>query len=526
MSGYRTYEVVFLGSMLVAIVATVAVIRLARATRLVDQPGVRKIHASAIPRIGGAAIVFAVLALVLPVLALDNAIGQAFRESQTQIITILAGGLFMFAVGLIDDTIGLRARVKLLAQVLAAVAVCAAGIRIETVAIEGIVTLHFGWLSWPLTIVWIVGITNALNLIDGLDGLAAGISVITCGVIAAFALYVGHPVIAVLMLAVLGSLLGFLFLNFNPARVFMGDCGSLFLGFLISASSVRCAEKSATIVGLALPFAALGVPIFDTLFSILRRTLQRRGIMSPDRGHIHHRLLAMGLKQGQVALLIYVITLTSAGLGLFMLFIPGLGTLAILGLVILMLLIVFRAVGAVRLRETLALLRRNRSIHQQALAEKQAYEAVELQVREAATFEQWWSALCLAAERLEFLRLSLAGSDGEEPGRNREWRRPGATTGPGEIITMSLPVRRQRAQEPLRAQIDVFVNGSLESAGRRVTLFGRLLDEHSIAGLPRQPREATATASHGPAAPPSQYPPVPADIRGSDRGDATQHNPA
>ena len=164
--------------------------------------------------------------------------------------------------------------------------------------------------------------TNALNLIDGLDGLAAGISAITCGAMAAFAWYMNQPVTSVIMLALLGSLMGFLFLNFNPARVFMGDSGSLFIGFILSTVSVQCANLGMvgpdnrpwpTVVGLALPMLCMGVPILDTLLSILRRMMQRRGIFSPDRGHIHHRLLAMGLRQHQVALMVYVVTLFAAG---------------------------------------------------------------------------------------------------------------------------------------------------------------------------------------------------------------------
>ena len=526
LQGYMTYEVVFLGAMLMAILTTPIATRVARAMRALDQPDARKIHASAIPRLGGIAIVFSVLVLTLPVLALDNAIGAAFRDGQMQFIVIVAGAMFMFVVGLIDDLKGLRARIKLFAQLGAAAAVCASGVRIHSVSIDGLGTWDFGWLSWPITICWIVGVTNALNLIDGLDGLAAGISVIACGVVAVFALYMGQPVMSVLMLAVVGSLLGFLFLNFNPARIFMGDCGSLFLGFIISAASVRAADKAATIVGLALPFVALGVPIFDTLFAILRRTLQRRGIMSPDRGHIHHRLLQRGLKQHQVAVLIYLVTLVTAGLGLFMVFLRGAASLAVFGLILVILLTVFRAVGAVRLKETLVAFRRNRAIAREALQQRQAFEDADLSARDIKTIDQWWQSVCQAADKLEFLRLAIDLPIPDGGVRRMTWARtsPPPST-PHNSIVMTLPLRTSRTASPLRttesdageprddrplvesqesngsgarkapidsagrteslkAEIEVYVNGSIESAGRRVALFGRLIDEHSLADLP------------------------------------------
>ena len=493
MTGYRTYEIVSLGSMAVSIFVTALVVRIARAMRLLDKPEIRKVHASAIPRIGGTAIVVAMFASVLPVLALDNVIGEAFRQDQSQLIMILAGGLFMFAVGLLDDVKGLQPRTKFLAQLVAAAAVCGAGVRIESFAIGPGQGLHLGWLAWPVTLLWIVGVTNAMNLIDGLDGLAAGISTVTCSVIAAFALYTEQPVMAVLMLAMLGSLLGFLFLNFNPARIFMGDCGSLFLGFVLASASVRCADKGATIVGLALPFLAMGVPIFDTLFSILRRTLERRGIFSADRGHIHHRLLDGGLRQHQVAILIYVVTLIAAGLGMFMIFVRGEMAFAIFALVVAMLVLTFRAAGAIRLCETIARFRQNRTIAQETLEQRRLFEQAQLAMRAARTFDQWWSAACDAAEKLEFSRLSLRLARRDGSAKTLLWHGPGSPEN-SQALTVTLPVCDRRTGPPLEAQVEVRLNGSIESAGRRVTFFGRLLDENGPASLPHAPGAEPARA--------------------------------
>jgi len=494
-AGYQTYEIVFLGAMLVAILATALVTKLARAMRILDQPGQRKVHAAAIPRIGGAAIVFSTFLLVLPVLGLDNTVGQAARQCQTQLIMILAGGLFMFAVGIVDDIRGLRARTKFIAQLMAAAGVCAAGVRIDSFGMGGDYVLHLGWVSWPLTMLWIVGITNAMNLIDGLDGLAAGISTVTCGVIAAFAVYTGQPVMAILMLGILGSLLGFLFLNFNPARIFMGDCGSLFLGFVLASASVQCAQKAATLVGLAVPFLAMGVPIFDTLFSMLRRGLERRGLFSPDRGHIHHRLLDGGLRQHQVAILVYFVTLIAAGLGLFMVFVRGEVALAIFVLVVTLLILVFRAAGAVRLRETLVKLRHTRAIKHETYEQRLTFEQAQLVMRAATTFDQWWAATCESAGKLGFARLSLQLSSRDGTARTLIWHRPEGVDAL-KAVTMTLPIRDRRAGSTMQARLYAIANGSIESVARRATYFGRLMDENGPASLLPAVQAAPAGVSY------------------------------
>ena len=291
----KTYAVVYLFSILLSVIITPVVIYLGRKFALVDATGIRKVHSHPIPRIGGVAIVLSALTLILAMLFLNNGVGLAFRNVRLQVIALLAASVVMFITGLFDDIIGLRARIKLLVQLLAAVVLCSCGIRICSFTLGDWHTFEFGLLSWPITIFWIVGITNAVNLIDGLDGLAAGISAIACGVIAILAIHSGQVVMGVIMLALLGSLTGFLFFNFNPAKIFMGDCGSLFLGFMLAGASVACASKSTTIVGLGLPVLALGVPIFDTLFSMLRRVLERRSLFAPDSKHIHHRLMDLSL---------------------------------------------------------------------------------------------------------------------------------------------------------------------------------------------------------------------------------------
>lgn len=471
----------YFGAVVVVMAIMPIVTRAARALQIVDDPGVRKIHKSKVPRIGGLAVLIGMLTVTVPALALDNAIGAALRETLGQVVVLLAASIFMFVVGLADDVKPLRARVKLAAQLLAAGTVCAFGMRVESVTV-GSLTVTLGWLSWPATVIWIVGITNAVNLIDGLDGLAAGICAVTCGVIAVFCFYTGQIVMAVLMLALLGSLTGFLFFNFNPAKVFLGDCGTLFVGFFLASSSVMCAAKSLTIVGLALPALALGLPIFDTLLSILRRVLERRSIFSPDRNHIHHRLLTMGLHQRGAVIVMYVVTLCAACLGMSMMIMNDLSAIVVFLIVSLLLLGVFRFTGAIRLGESVAILKRNLSLARRTREEKRDFESLQLRMREVNSFQDWWSALCDAAEKMGFLWLGLAMRNGHETIYRYRWRRPGAAPQPGKAVSMSLPVPQEGQGVSLWLDATVGVNGSLEGVGRRMTLFERLIDEHSMPG--------------------------------------------
>jgi len=312
------YLSVYLGSLILTLMITPVVIRLARWLNIVDVPGARHMHTHPISHVGGVSVFLSTITLCIAILWFSNFVGTVDGPTFRQLCILLLAAGFMFTVGLIDDVKinGLRARVKFVAQIASAILVCAIGIRIESVVVTDSVTLNFGRFSWLLTLFWIVGITNAVNLCDGLDGLAGGICAITCGALAVFAASTGNLAMVILMLVLLGSITGFLFFNFNPAKIFMGDCGSMFLGFMIASTSILSFSKSSEFVGLALPVAALGVPIFDTLFSILRRFLERRSIFSADRSHFHHRLIDLGLTQRQAVIAIYGVTLLAAGLGM------------------------------------------------------------------------------------------------------------------------------------------------------------------------------------------------------------------
>lgn len=344
-----------------AMVITPIVIRFCHRFKLYDSVGVRKVHSGDIARIGGVVIFVSMITLVVIVLFLPNRIGDNFRLVSTKIVAVLACGAMMFVVGLFDDIKSLPMKFKLFAQIIAAVIVCSFGVRIEVISVPEVFSIQFGWFSWPFTILWIVGVTNAVNFIDGLDGLAAGICSIACGVIAVLAFMFGQSVLCVMMLAMAGALMGFLFFNFSPAKIFMGDCGSLFLGFTIASATVMCTAKSQALVGLALPVLALGIPIFDTLFIMMHRFGQRRSVFAADKEHLHHRLLKLGLKQKHVVITAYLVTLLATGAGLFMMAARSVEGVVMFVSILVLLVLMFHLAGAVSVKQLMRAL--NRKYH-------------------------------------------------------------------------------------------------------------------------------------------------------------------
>lgn len=291
------YFVAFIVAVAVAYFATPHVKELAIMAGAMDTPDERKVHRRPIPRMGGLAIYFGVVAAVFISMKINH-----------QILGILLGGTVMLAVGIIDDIKQLSAKMKLLGQILAALVLVAFDVRIEWLTNPFGSMFYLDYFSIPVTILWIVAVTNTVNLIDGLDGLAAGVSSIASITILIIALQQNLWLVALLTAAIAGSALGFLFHNFNPAKIFMGDTGSLFLGYMLSAVSVMGAVKGAATIALFVPIVALGLPIMDTAFAIIRRYTNGVPIFRPDKGHLHHRLLAMGLSQKQVVLSMYVIS--------------------------------------------------------------------------------------------------------------------------------------------------------------------------------------------------------------------------
>jgi len=477
------YLLIFLGAVLLATAVAPLAIQLARKFNVVDIPDLRKVHSKPIPRIGGIVIYIPMMAAILSLFLFDNTVRSHLLENKLKITTLLSVTTFIFFVGLTDDIKGLRARTKILCQLTASIVVCALGFRINSIGFSESQVLHFGWFSWPLTIFWIVGITNAVNLIDGLDGLAAGLSAVACGVMVVLSIHFEQIVMCVIMTSLLGALIGFLFFNFNPAKIFMGDCGSLFLGFTIASSSVIFAAKSHALVSLTLPILALGIPIFDTLFSIARRFLERRSLFSPDFEHFHHRLLATGLKQRHIVIAAYLITLFAAGFGMFMIFTRSMQSITIFVCILTLLLLAFRLFGLVKLGEILVILRKKHILSNHIRLEKEGFEKARLHFCRAKTFSQWWESVCAAATNMNFnsVLLPLTNRDGST--KTLTWGNLAEESERQNIIKMFIPISDRRRDSALELKVDINTNGSLESAGRRARLFNRLLEEYGVAQL-------------------------------------------
>jgi UDP-GlcNAc:undecaprenyl-phosphate/decaprenyl-phosphate GlcNAc-1-phosphate transferase len=277
-----------------SIILTPLVIKLALRIGAVDRPNYRKVHASIMPRIGGLAIFGAFL------------IGYfILRPSDEHSTAILIGALIIIVTGFLDDMFEITAKIKLAGQLSAAIVVVTwGGLQIEYINLPFIGQFDFGYFSIPITIIWIIGITNAINLIDGLDGLAAGVSTIALITMTVMAVIMGDVFVAATAAILAASSFGFLFYNFHPAKIFMGDTGSLFLGFMISVLALL-GFKNITVVALIIPIILLGVPISDTFFAIVRRIRTKQPIMAPDKSHLHHCLLRVGFSHRQTVLVIY-----------------------------------------------------------------------------------------------------------------------------------------------------------------------------------------------------------------------------
>ena len=291
----------------ISFAATPIVKSFAQKVGAIDVPrDARRVHDHPIPRMGGMAIFLGFLISVL-----------LFVDISRPVRGILLGAVLIVACGAIDDVVSLNAWIKLAVQVAAAIVVVAHGVVIEVFRNPNIFSeneaLILGALAVPVTILWIVGITNSVNLIDGLDGLAVGVSTIASTTMFIVALLVSEGNVAVILAALMGACLGFMPYNLNPAKIFMGDAGALLLGYVLSTVSVVGMFKFYAIVTFVVPILALALPLFDTLCAIIRRLLRGQSPMHPDRGHLHHRLIDMGLSQKQAVAVLYSI---SAVLGL------------------------------------------------------------------------------------------------------------------------------------------------------------------------------------------------------------------
>ena len=264
----------------------------------------RRMHKKPIPRLGGLAIYGGFLCSIL-----------IFGQLDETMLCVLLGAAIIVALGIFDDVLALGAKLKFVVQIVAAaIPVCIGNLQIGLFTnlnpLSDTPFVHLGILAVPVTIIWIVDITNAVNLIDGLDGLAVGVSSIAAITMLAVALLTGNMPIAITMAALAGACIGFMPYNLNPAKIFMGDTGSTFLGYMLATVSIMGLFKFYAVISFAVPFLILGLPIFDTANAIIRRVAAGRSPMSPDRGHVHHKLIDMGFNQKQAVAILYAISAT------------------------------------------------------------------------------------------------------------------------------------------------------------------------------------------------------------------------
>lgn len=298
--GFLNYYILaFLLALIVTVITTPIVRKIAFKFNIVDVPDeARKIHRSTMPYLGGVAIALGFFAGFI-----------LLKPQLPSMPTFFGGALIILLTGIIDDKYKLPAKYKLLGQVLAAVLVAFSGVTVDFIQFPIIGRIEFGWWAYPLTILWIVGITNAINFIDGLDGLAGGVSSIALGSMVVMGILDQQLLAVSLSVILLGSTIGFLFFNSYPAKIFMGDSGAMFIGYTMAYISIIGLFKSFTIFSLIIPIIILAVPIFDTSFAIIRRIIKGQKISTPDRQHLHHCLLNLGFSHRTTVLIIYVISL-------------------------------------------------------------------------------------------------------------------------------------------------------------------------------------------------------------------------
>jgi UDP-GlcNAc:undecaprenyl-phosphate GlcNAc-1-phosphate transferase len=400
-----TFLVTFLVSLMVALGLTLVVRNRALAWGWVDQANSsRKVHARPIPRLGGIAIVSGFFAPLCALFFVDSGVGHLFRWHQELVWGLFCGGAAIAVLGLYDDLKGANARLKFSVQFAVAIALYMLGFRVELIANPFGPEISLGALSLPFTLLWIVGVVNAMNLIDGLDGLAGGVAFFGVGTNFILSLVRGDVVMCLLMAALAGAILGFLVFNFNPASIFMGDTGSMFLGFVLAAVSLKTSTKSGTAVAMLVPLMALGLPIMDTLLAMVRRSMLGRPMFSADKEHIHHRLMSrLVLSHRSAVLVLYglcgLFTLTALGLN-FANSAQSAMLLVGMGIVIFVLM---RKLGYLDLRRASAVGEtRRKNIRLRTLVTELSRAA-----RRAQSLPQLWEAVRPLAEALDVARLEL-----------------------------------------------------------------------------------------------------------------------
>jgi UDP-GlcNAc:undecaprenyl-phosphate/decaprenyl-phosphate GlcNAc-1-phosphate transferase len=345
----RTAALAFIISMLCGTFLTPLVRRLAHRFGALDHArSSRKIHGAPVPRLGGIAIVIAFYAPMIALMLFHGGVGALFLSEREHVIGLFVGGLLIAFLGLYDDLRGANAWKKFFVQFLVAGLLYKLGFRFDLLANPFGDPINLGWANLPFTVLWIVGVINAMNLIDGLDGLAGGVALVAVVTTFLVSLQRGHPLMMLFSSALAGSIVGFLFYNFNPASIFMGDTGSMFLGFVLATTTMQTNQKASTAVAVLIPCIALGLPIMDTLLAIGRRAIRGRPLFQADKEHIHHKLMARGLSHRQAVLVLYGFCIVLGGAALVLTYTNSSQTALLLVVLALIAFVFLRSLGYVR----------------------------------------------------------------------------------------------------------------------------------------------------------------------------------
>lgn len=485
----------------VSLIATPLSMSLSSRLQLFDQPDARKVHVTATPRLGGIGIIAGVLLAGIPAFVILAGMTAEHDGSIVKLHTaLLFGALAVFIIGLLDDVFSVPSRFKLLALIAGSLCVCGAGGALTELRGTDLTIVEFHWVtSWLITIVWITGFAVAFNFIDGLDGLSSGLALLASLVLAAFLLQGGHPAAAIPAVVLAGSLVGFLYFNWHPARTFMGDGGSLTIGYLLGALMIMNNPSVGTIRSMFIPSLALSVALVDTALTLFRRRYQqRRSLFSAERGHIHHRLLDRGFTHLQAVKLIHGVSIAAVVIGLVSSSFDSWATLGGISLAVPLLWIFFHFAGSMHTGDMVSALKKKREIDRTSRRFRSSFETLQLEFDEANNFSQWWSTVCSAAERLNFSQLKLpieSVADGRQ--RTLSWSHPDESIANNrERIDAKIPLPSpELGGGYTSAELQIPSTDSLESAGERLSLFSRLMSENGKQALLRVHRTSNPTGT-------------------------------
>jgi len=415
-----TSLVAFGTAFIVAVLATLAIRPLATRLGIVDKPdGERKIHKRPTPLLGGVAIY---AAFVAPILLLyfvyRNRVSEVIRQEQTAVFALLGCGALVLAIGILDDIVELSARAKLALQLLPAGLAITAGYSIGKVSLPFGESLVLGIFCVPVTLFWFLGCMNAVNLLDGLDGLAAGVCLLATLTMLLVSVLLHNTLPMLLMCCLGGGILGFLLFNFHPASVFLGDSGSMLLGFLVAALSLHASQQAEMSIALLVPFIALGLPVLDTTLAIMRRLARRLPISAADRQHIHHLLLSMGLSHREAVIILYITCAIFGGAALLVTTGPSEMALLVIGSLVIIAFVCLRLFGASAFGPSRKRLAEELRHKQQSVEMGDSVERALDLMRQANCTDTLWHALSSGLEGLYLnhatFRLFAQNGNGEQ----------------------------------------------------------------------------------------------------------------